>query len=144
LIAQRIEVLSTKPWQDAVQGMAALGGDVSHWQAQSMSLVQQEAWPAVAPKFHQMLESAQVQLQLVWEAFGAALNLTQAASTDPEAPLPAVPVWAEQNPSPAPRQRADQNPACGQRCGPRQQPQGSGRAHPPSLAGPSADFGHGA
>ena len=96
LIAQRIEVLSTKPWQDAVQGMAALGGDVSHWQAQSMSLVQQEAWPAVAPKFHQMLESAQVQLQLVWEAFGAALALTQSASTDPEAPLPAVPVWAEQ------------------------------------------------
>jgi ATP-dependent RNA helicase SUPV3L1/SUV3 len=96
LIAQRIEVLSTKPWQDAVQGMAALGGDVSHWQAQSMSLVQQEAWPAVAPKFHQMLESAQVQLQLVWEAFGAALALAQSASTDPEAPLPAVPVWAEQ------------------------------------------------
>ncbi|CAN1518922.1 Protein of unknown function DUF349 [Burkholderiaceae bacterium] len=96
LIAQRIEVLSTKPWQDALNGMAALGGDVSHWQAQSLSLAQQEAWPAVAPKFHQMLETAQVQLQLVWEAFGAALALTQAASTDPEAPLPAVPVWAEQ------------------------------------------------
>ncbi|MDP4622523.1 MAG: DUF349 domain-containing protein, partial [Hydrogenophaga sp.] len=96
LIAQRIEVLSTKPWQDALNGMAALGGDVSHWQAQSLSLTQQEAWPAVAPKFHQMLETAQVQLQLVWEAFGAALALTQAASTDPEAPLPAVPVWAEQ------------------------------------------------
>jgi hypothetical protein len=43
-----------------------------------------------------MLETAQVQLQLVWEAFGAALALTQAASADPEAPLPAVPVWAEQ------------------------------------------------
>lgn len=96
LIAQRIEVLSTKPWQDALIGMAALGGDVSHWQAQSVSLAQQEAWPAVAPKFHQMLETAQVQLQLVWEAFGAALALTQAASADPEAPLPAVPVWAEQ------------------------------------------------
>ena len=96
LIAQRIEVLSTKPWQDALIGMAALGGDVSHWQAQSVSLAQQEAWPAVAPKFHQMLETAQVQLQLVWEAFGDALALTQAASADPEAPLPAVPVWAEQ------------------------------------------------
>ena len=96
LIAQRIEVLSTKPWQDALNGMAALGGDVSHWQAQSLSLAQQDVWPAVAPKFHQMLETAQIQLQLVWEAFGAALALTQAASTDPEAPLPAVPVWAEQ------------------------------------------------
>lgn len=96
LIAQRIEVLSTKPWQDALNSMTALGGDVSHWQSQSMSLAQQEAWSAVAPKFHQMLETAQVQLQLVWEAFGAALALTQAASTNPEAPLPAVPVWAEQ------------------------------------------------
>lgn len=96
LIAQRIEVLSTKPWQDSAQGMAALGGDVTHWQQQSLSLAQQEVWPAVAPKYHQMLETAQVQLQLVWEAFGAALALTQAASTDPEAPLPAVPVWAEQ------------------------------------------------
>jgi hypothetical protein len=96
LIAQRIEVLSTKPWQDALNSMTALGGDVSHWQSQSMSLAQQEAWSAVAPKFHQMLETAQVQLQLVWEAFGAALSLTQAASTNPEAPLPAVPVWAEQ------------------------------------------------
>jgi hypothetical protein len=96
LIAQRIEVLSTKPWQDALNAMAALGGDVLHWQSQSQSLAEQEAWTAVAPKFHQMLNSAQVQLQLVWEAFGAALALTQAASTDPEAPLPAVPVWAEQ------------------------------------------------
>ena len=96
LIAQRIEVLSTKPWQDALNGMAALGGDVSHWQTQCLSLAQQEAWPAVAPKFHQMMQAAQVQLQLVWEAFGAALSQTQAASTDPEAPLPAVPVWAEQ------------------------------------------------
>lgn len=96
LIAQRIEVLSTKPWQDASHLMAALGGDVSHWQTQSLALSQQEAWPGLAPKYPRMLESAQLQLQLVWEAFGAALALTQAASSDPEAPLPAVPVWAEQ------------------------------------------------
>jgi hypothetical protein len=96
LIAQRIEVLSTKPWQEAAQVMVALGGDVAHWQAQSMALAEQEAWPGLAPKFQHMLQSAKVQLQLVWEAFGAALALTQAASTDPEAPLPAVPVWAEQ------------------------------------------------
>jgi ATP-dependent RNA helicase SUPV3L1/SUV3 len=96
LIAQRIEVLSTKPWQDAAQVMVALGGDVAHWQAQSMALAEQEAWPGLAPKFQHMLQSAQVQLQLVWEAFGAALASTQVASTDPQAPLPAVPVWAEQ------------------------------------------------
>ena len=96
LISQRIEVQSTKPWQDAAQVMVALGGDVAHWQAQSMALAQQEAWPGLAPKFQHMLQSAQVQLQLVWEAFGAALASTQAASTDPQAPLPAVPVWAEQ------------------------------------------------
>lgn len=96
LIAQRIEVLSTKPWQDALNSMAALEADVAHWQNQSKTLLDQDAWPALAPKFPQMLTSAQVQLQLVWEAFGAALAQTQAASTDPLAPLPAVPVWAEQ------------------------------------------------
>ncbi len=96
LIAQRIEVLSTKPWQDAMSSMAALESDVAHWQNQSKTLLEQDAWPALAPKFPQMLTSAQVQLQLVWEAFGAALAQTQAASTDPQAPLPAVPVWAEQ------------------------------------------------
>jgi ATP-dependent RNA helicase SUPV3L1/SUV3 len=96
LIAQRIEVLSTKPWQDALNSMAALEADVAHWQNQSKTLLDQDAWPALAPKFPQMLTSAQVQLQLVWEAFGAALAQTQAASTDPQAPLPAVPVWAEQ------------------------------------------------
>ena len=96
LIAQRIEVLSTKPWQDALNSMAALESDVAHWQNQSKTLLDQDAWPALAPKFPQMLTSAQVQLQLVWEAFGAALAQTQAASTDPQAPLPAVPVWAEQ------------------------------------------------
>ena len=96
LIAQRIEVLSTKPWQDAMSSMAALESDVAHWQNQSKTLLDQDAWPALAPKFPQMLTSAQVQLQLVWEAFGAALAQTQAASTDPQAPLPAVPVWAEQ------------------------------------------------
>lgn len=96
LIAQRIEVLSTKPWQDAVQGMTALGADVAHWQALAQAMTEQEVWPGLAPKFHQMLSSAQEKLQLVWEAFGAALAMAQAASTDAEAPLPAVPVWAEQ------------------------------------------------
>ncbi len=96
LIAQRIEVLSTKPWQDALSSMATLETDVAHWQNQSQTLLEHDAWPALAPKFPQMLTSAQVQLQLVWEAFGAALAQTQAASTDPQATLPAVPVWAEQ------------------------------------------------
>jgi hypothetical protein len=96
LIAQRIEVLSTKPWQDALLSMDALQADVAQWQAQSATLLDQEAWPALAAKFPQMLASAQVQLLLVWEAFGAALAQTQSASTDPQAPLPAVPVWAEQ------------------------------------------------
>lgn len=96
LIAQRIEVLSTKPWQDALQSMPALGHDVAHWQAQSDTLKTLPAWAGLAPKFQQMLASAQIQLQLVWDAFGAAMTLAQTASTDPTAPLPEVPVWAEQ------------------------------------------------
>lgn len=96
LIAQRIEVLSTKPWQDALQGLSALGGDVAHWQEQSLVLSQQSAWAGLFPKYTEMIAAAQTQLRLVWEAFGAALDQTQVASADPQAPLPAVPVWADQ------------------------------------------------
>jgi ATP-dependent RNA helicase SUPV3L1/SUV3 len=96
LITQRIEVLSTKPWQDALHAMQALGADVAHWQDQSQELSRQEAWSGLLPKYVDMLSAAQNQLNLVWEAFGAALAQTQAASTDPEAALPAVPVWADQ------------------------------------------------
>ncbi|MDP2418590.1 MAG: DUF349 domain-containing protein [Hydrogenophaga sp.] len=96
LIAQRIEVLSTKPWREAQHSTETLRGDVSHWQQQASALMQDTQWPSVEVKFPPMLDASRNQLQLVWDAFEAALNQTVAADANPQAPLPAVPVWADE------------------------------------------------
>lgn len=96
LIAQRIEVLSTKPWRDAQQIADTLRTDVGQWQQQASALTQDAQWPSVDAKFPPMLDASRQQLQLVWEAFEAALAQTVAADANPQAPLPAVPVWADE------------------------------------------------
>lgn len=96
LIAQRIEVLSTKPWREAQQVTESLRGDVSLWQKQVQGLTQDPQWASVEPKFPPMLDASRQQLQLVWDAFEAALAQAVAAAADPAAPLPAVPVWADE------------------------------------------------
>ncbi len=96
LVAQRIEVLSTKPWLDAQAAHAALSADVSHWQAEAAALTGDVNWPSVDVKFPPLLQASQTQLALVWEAFADALQLTQAAALDGNAPLPSVPVWADE------------------------------------------------
>jgi ATP-dependent RNA helicase SUPV3L1/SUV3 len=96
LMAQRIEVLSTKPWREAQASADALRADVQHWQQQASTLMQDPQWTSVEPKFPPMLEASRSQLQLVWDAFEAALAQTVTADADPQAPLPAVPVWADE------------------------------------------------
>ena len=96
LLAQRIEVLSTKPWADAQALMEALRADVGHWQSQAMEIVGHSSWPSVDVKFPPLLESSRGQLLVVWDAFQAALGMAIAAAADPAAPLPPVPVWADE------------------------------------------------
>lgn len=96
LLAQRIEVLSTKSWRDAQQQAEALKSDVAQWQQQVTDLSAEPQWPSVEPKFPPMLEASRAQLQIVWEAFDAALAQAVAADADAAAPLPAVPVWADE------------------------------------------------
>ena len=96
LMAQRIEVMSTKPWRDAQQSAAGLRADVAAWQSQASGLSDDPQWASVEPKFPPMLESSRNQLQLVWDAFDAALAQAAAADADPKAALPAVPVWADE------------------------------------------------
>jgi len=96
LIAQRIEVLSTKPWRDAQGVWEALRADVTHWQAQADELAQDANWPSVDAKFPPLLDASRGQLLAVWEAFQGALSLAVAAAEDAAAPLPAVPVWADE------------------------------------------------
>jgi len=96
LLAQRIEVLSTKPWTDAQAAHEALALDVAHWQAEAQELLADANWSSVDVRFVTQLNDSQAQLQLVWQAFQEALALTVAAAKDATAPLPKVPVWADE------------------------------------------------
>jgi hypothetical protein len=58
--------------------------------------MQDAQWPSVEVKFPPMLDASRSQLQLVWDAFEAALTQTVTADANPQAPLPAVPVWADE------------------------------------------------
>ncbi|MFO6421097.1 DUF349 domain-containing protein [Hylemonella sp. W303a] len=109
LLVQRIESLSTKPWREAQAGSESLGADVARWQAEAGALFQAKEWPSVAQgaeaggapagagaRIAAQLEASRAQLGLVWEAFGAALAQARVAAEDTSAPLPQVPVWAEE------------------------------------------------
>jgi ATP-dependent RNA helicase SUPV3L1/SUV3 len=96
LLAQRIEVLSTKSWRDAQAAAEALASDVPDWRAQAQALLADPNWPSVDNKFPPLLEASRTQLQAVWEAFQSALAQALAAAEDPSAPLPPVPVWADE------------------------------------------------
>lgn len=96
LLAQRIEVLSTKSWRDAQAAADALRADVPQWHAQAQSLLDDANWASVDPKFPPLLEASRGQLQVVWDAFQSALGQAVAAAEDSSAPLPPVPVWADE------------------------------------------------
>lgn len=96
LLAQRIEVLSTKSWQDAQAALELLNADVGRWQEQAQMLADDSAWPSVEARFPALLDSSRTQLLVVWEAFQSALAQAVAAAQDEAAPLPPVPVWADE------------------------------------------------
>ena len=96
LLAQRIEILSTKPWADAQAQQAALDADITHWRAQAATLHADGQWPSVDLRYPPQLEAAQTQLEAVWSAFVPALAQAVAAAQDAAAPLPPVPVWADE------------------------------------------------
>jgi predicted transcriptional regulator len=96
LLAQRIEVLSTKAWRDAQAVMDTLASDVEHWQSQAEGLMGDANWPSVDMRFPPLLEASRGQLLVVWEAFRAAVAQAVAAAGDASAPLPPVPVWADE------------------------------------------------
>ncbi|SFC10747.1 protein of unknown function [Polaromonas sp. OV174] len=96
LISQRIEVLSIKPWRDAQSALETLSADVAHWQTQAGELTQDTNWISVDAKFPPLLDASRGQLLAVWEAFQGALAVAVKAAEDSAAPLPAVPVWADE------------------------------------------------
>ena len=96
LLAQRIEVLSTKPMAEAQMALTSLQSDVDQWQAQAQQLTTNAVWPSVDTKFPAQLDTASSQLQAVWQGFSAALVLAQQAQNDATVALPSVPVWADE------------------------------------------------
>ncbi len=96
LLAQRIEVLSMKPWRDAQTVWDALRVDVGHWQDQATALQADASWSSVDAKFPPLLDASRGQLLVVWDAFQAALAQAVVASDDAAAPLPPVPQWANE------------------------------------------------
>ena len=96
LLAQRIEVMSTKSWREALSVSEALGLDVAHWQSQAAQLVAHASWPSTDLKFTPLLDASRAQLLVVWEAFQIAVQQASVAAQDADAPLPGVGVWAEE------------------------------------------------
>ncbi|WP_100409967.1 DUF349 domain-containing protein [Acidovorax sp. 69] len=96
LLAQRIEVLSTKPWRDAHAALELLRADVARWQEQAQELTGDASWASVEARFPPLLDASRTQLLVVWEAFQPAVAQAAAAAEDATAPLPPVPVWADE------------------------------------------------
>ena len=96
LMVQRIEVLSTKAWSEAVELQASLAADLQRLQTELQALSEDAHWLSVDPKYPTSVSDSATHIQLVWDAFSAALTQTQAAALDPALPLPAVPAWADQ------------------------------------------------
>ncbi|THT97834.1 DUF349 domain-containing protein [Lampropedia puyangensis] len=96
LLAQRIDVLSTKPWQQAAEAATGLAQDVQKWNSHAGELVAAPLWSSVEPRHANAIESSRVQLTQVFEAFSAALEQAKQAAEDPKAPLPQVQVWADE------------------------------------------------
>lgn len=96
LLAQRVEVLSTKPLAEAQAAQAQLAQDVGQWQSQALALQSQPDWSSVDMKLPMQLQAAQEQLQAVWCGFEQALAQAVQALSDKEAALPEVPVWSDE------------------------------------------------
>jgi ATP-dependent RNA helicase SUPV3L1/SUV3 len=87
LMAQRIEILSTKSWKEAQLALDGLRSDVQQWQQLVAGLSDDPQWPSVEPRFPPMLEASRQQLQLVWDAFEAALAQAVAADAIVQRPF---------------------------------------------------------
>jgi ATP-dependent RNA helicase SUPV3L1/SUV3 len=96
LLAQRFEVLSTKGWRDAQAAEEGLRADVTHWQQQATELTADANWNSLDAKFAPQIDASRAQLLVVSDAFHGALAQAIAAAADSTAPLPPVPVWADE------------------------------------------------
>jgi hypothetical protein len=96
LLAQRTEVLSTKPFSEVKLAKESLEKDIQRWVSQADDLVKVPHWSSVDSKFAPLLEVSKSQLLAVWNAFSEAVAQVESALLDTKAPMPSVPVWADE------------------------------------------------
>lgn len=96
LLAQRFEVLSTKSWKDAQAAGDSLSTDVESWKQQAAEIAGDANWGSLDARVAPQLEASKAQLLVVSDAFKAALAQAALAADDAAAPLPPVPVWADE------------------------------------------------
>ena len=96
LLVQRIDLASTKPRAEAQAARDGLAQDVNDWRERQQGLTSAAGWADLDPRYPNQLDAARQQLEAVWQAFEAALAQAAAAAEDPQAPLPGVPVWADE------------------------------------------------
>jgi len=96
MMAQRIEVLSTKPWREAFELQESLSKDVQAWVSAKEQITGDEHWASVDLKHAPALSSSGEQMQALWSAFSDALTQAQKSSASADEALPQVPAWAEE------------------------------------------------
>lgn len=96
LFTQRLDTLSTKPLAEVLAQRETLVRDADDWRAKSQELSMRAEWQDIDAKLPSQLQTAESQLTAIWGAFSAVMSAAEAAKSDPDAPLPSIPVWADE------------------------------------------------
>ena len=96
LFAQRLETLSTKPLSEVLAQRETLVRDSGDWRLKSQELMKRPEWQDIDAKLPPQLQTAENQLNAIWGAFSSVMDTAEAAKADAEAPLPSIPVWADE------------------------------------------------
>ena len=96
LFAQRLETLSTKPVAEVLAQREILIRDAGDWKSKSHELTTRPEWQDMDAKLLPQLQASENQLTAIWEAFCAVLDTAEVALSDADAPLPSIPVWADE------------------------------------------------
>ncbi len=96
LFAQRLDTLSTKPLAEVLAQRETLVRDASDWKSKSQDLMARPEWQDIDAKLPPQLQTAENQLTAIWGAFSAVMDTAEAAKADGDAPLPSIPVWADE------------------------------------------------
>lgn len=96
LFAQRLDTLSTKPLLEVLAQRETLVRDAGDWKSKSQELMARPEWQDIDAKLPPQLQTAENQLSAIWGAFSSVMDFAEVAKADADAPLPSIPVWADE------------------------------------------------